>query len=161
MNTRDDLELPYPDLSYAIKTDSLYLNEYIVELKQSADRIRNRKTPPFKGQIPSIIIVVFLVLISSLMDSKVSGIDGLFMGIILVRICWTGRDTVAGFYEEAAKALESFRDNGAIPEIEKEEEAIQYVCDVIKSCREGLDDNTVRTPKQWLKKTGKKAANTQ
>ena len=68
------------------------------------------------------------------------------------RICCTGRYTIAGFYEEAATALETYRDTGSIPEIGNAEECAEYVSAVTVACQNGLGDNTVRTPKQWVKK---------
>lgn len=129
------------------------MESYIKQLRDCAIKIKNREMPPPKGQISGIILAVTLIVVfeAFLVDSEDSIFFGIFMATILVRICWTGRYTIADFYEEAAAALETYRNTGSIPEIGNGEECAEYVSAVIDACQKGLGDNTVRTPKQWLK----------
>lgn len=153
MNDSNDISIAGFDYKITNETDCHHLDSYISQLKDCAVRIRNRETPPPKGQVSGILMAVVLIVISEcfFVDSEDGFFFDAFMGTILVRICMTGRATIADFYKEAASALESFRDTGSIPEIEMREECLAYVNCVIEACMEGLGNNTVRTPKQWQK----------
>ena len=153
MNNQDDRSIADLDPALADETGCRNLDLYIDQLKDCATKIRNRETPPPKGQISGILIAVVLIFIFEvfIIDSEDTFFVCMFMATILVRLCNTGRDTIAGIYEEAATALETFQNTGMIPEIDSREECLKYINTVVESCQKGLGDNTVRTPKQWLK----------
>lgn len=153
MDDQDDISVEKNEPAIVTIPDHNNLDSYINQLRDCAIKIKNRELPPPKGQISGIIIAVILIVVfeAFLVDSEDSFFFGIFMATILVRICCTGRYTIAGFYEEAATALETYRDTGSIPEIGNAEECAEYVSAVTEACQNGLGDNTVRTPKQWLK----------
>lgn len=154
MDDQDDISIEIDESSIVTVPDHNNLDSYIKQLRDCAIKIKNREMPPPKGQISGILIAVVLIVVfeAFLVDSEDSFFFGIFMATILVRICWTERNTIAGFYEEAATALETYRNTGSIPEIGNAEECAEYVSAVTLACQNGLGDNTVRTPKQWLKK---------
>lgn len=132
------------------EVDRNCLDAYIEKLKDYSDKMKKKETPPPKGQVFGIIIAIVLIVIISAFTN-----DSLFtlvlMGTILAGNCNTARFTIANFYEEAANALESYRNTGSIPEINNQDETVEYINCVIAACDKGLGDNTIRTPKQWVK----------
>lgn len=102
MDDQDDLLVEIDESSIVTVPDHNNLDSYIKQLRDCAIKIKNKEMPPPKGQTSGIIIAVVLIVLFEmfLVDSEDSIFFGIFMATILVRICWTGRFTIAGFMKK-------------------------------------------------------------